>query len=697
MKTIPHAFLVILISFLSLSIAAQNNFIVRDPDRTWVNDKGKISYAEYVLRPMKTHVVCDLYLTYDVASTKFNANDQYEIYHTFELPANILVTDSWLWVDTVIMKAKILERSEAINIYEGIVNRRRDPSLLLKNTAVSYSLNIYPVKNNSSRRIKLRFEIPIKQELNERTFSVPTSLIIQSSTIPSVAFKILDEFNYDISTSEDIPLLLTNDQDLGMIYKVTKKTEANEITFKIKNESNTPIAVFSPEPGIGETGGRYQVSFNPSTLFDFETHEPRNVLILIDHDSLYSNLSKSDVLLSIKEFVNTNLTEDDTLQIVYNSALTKTLYPGFIAKSNIHNYSSVQSIKLGNFSNLPGSLFECYSLLDKKKNPVMVIFSSAGNLNSTSHAQSVKEELVTSFGKLHKSFVFSYVNASAPRVYYLNQYFYGNNLFYTILISNSFGYLQWLPFTVKKFELAKSTLESFGGQFEDLTRKPFQIQYIFRPEAGLCYDNIVLQNNGRGYMQTGKYVGNSPFTIDAILYIDNQVQQKSVAFEVPVDSSLYSPLKKYHEGHKILAMEQNNILANKFNIIPASIENWVLSRYTAFLALEPGLQDPCIDCKDESDSPSATEDEIAGVTWKIYPNPFVDQVVIELSGLHAGESIASVDLFDMKGIRQGVNITFKAEKDQWVIRVDGASLSAGVYYLKVRLGDRIVTCKLVKI
>lgn len=697
MKTIPHAFLVILISFLSVSMDAQNNFIIRDPDRTWINDKGTISYAEYILKPMKTHVVCDVYLTYYTSSSKFNANDNYEIYQIFDLPANTLVTDSWLWVDTFIMQAKILERNEAINIYEGIVNRRRDPSLLLKNSATSYSLSIYPVKNNSYRRVKFRFEIPIVQDNEGRSFHVPTSMIVNSSVVPLVTFKITDDNNYEIFTQEDIPLLLTNDSKLGTIYKVQKKPELGEIVFKIKNEPNEPVTLFVPDAGTGDNRGRYQVSFKPSQVFNFETHDPRNIVFLLEHDSLYSNLPKSDVLSGVQEFINEHLKDNDSIQIIYNATVAKKHFPGFVAKKDLLNYSSIKSIKLGNFSALPGSLFEAYNTLDDRSNPVMVIFSSAGNLNSTSHAQSVKDELKDSFGKLHKSFVFSYVNTNAPRVYYANQYHYGNNLFYQILISNSFGYLQWLPTTIKKFELTKPWIEIFGVQFEELTQKPYQIQYVFRPEGGLCFDNIILQNNARGYTQTGKYVGASPFNIDAILYVDNQVFQKTLSIEVPLDTSARASVERYHEGHKILAMEQSNLAANKFKIITASINHRVLSRYTAFLALEPGLQDPCIDCQDESDSPSSTEDESAGVQWKIYPNPFTDNVVIELTGLNQDETILSVDVFDSHGIRQDVSVSFTSEKDKWIIKVEGSSLKAGVYFLKVRLGNRIVTCKLVKV
>src|SRR5690606_6702954 len=107
--------------------------------------------------------------------------------------------------------------------------------------------------------------------------------------------------------------------------------------------------------------------------------------------------------------------------------------------------------------------------------------------------------------------------------------------------------------------------------------------------------------------------------------------------------------------HKILAMENANLLANKFNIINSSLSHRVLSRYTAFLALEPGLQDPCVDCTDES-STTSTDDLTESVQCKVYPNPFYDKVVLELSGINSDEKPEDISLYNTRGEKQEVKI-----------------------------------------
>ena len=59
------------------------------------------------------------------------------------------------------MKADILERSTAFNIYEGIVNRRKDPSVLYKNQEDAYEFRIFPLPGQKAGRSNLLFSLPL--------------------------------------------------------------------------------------------------------------------------------------------------------------------------------------------------------------------------------------------------------------------------------------------------------------------------------------------------------------------------------------------------------------------------------------------------------------------------------------------------------------------------------------------------------
>jgi hypothetical protein len=691
-----RSFFSVLIVWTSFVVVYGQDYLrIWDPNRTWQYINGGITEAEYILRPGKNYVTCDLYLTYACKSPNYIADFQYELAHNFSLPSNVLVSDSWLWVDTLIMKADILERNEAINIYEGIVNRRRDPSLLLKNSSTSYHYKIYPIFNNATRKVKLRFEIPIEIQKHERTFSIPLGLVLVAAPKPNVTIKIVDEENYDLIPEGGTPLELVNDPKLGMIYQKVMTPETDALTFKIKDEESKPKFTFAVESETGTPSGFYQLSMHPSKVFEYSTHEEKNVIILIEHDSVYSHLNKNSVLVAVEEFVRQYLQEGDSLQILYNGAGVKKHYPDFIPYSAMAAYPSITGIKPASFSSVPGSIFQAYYDLKNRSNPILVIFSSAGNVVSTAIAQSVKDELVNTHGKLLKTFVLSYVNERAPAVTYSSVSYRGNNLLYTILTSNSGGHLQTTPTSVRTMAAWKPFRISFGNQFDLLTQKPFEIQFNFKPHNGLTYDNIVLKNDANGWMQIGRFAGSPPFQLDAVLWIDDQLSQRSIVVDDEEQRHLLATMTQVHHGNKILQMENGNLNGNRIKIINTSIGNRVLSRFTAFLALEPGLQEPCTDCVDESTT--STNDLAESVSWKVYPNPFSDKVMIELSGLLADEKPEEVSLYNVSGAIQNVLVHVVQDKDNWLIEIEGSHLPAGVYILKVRVGKRILTCKVVKV
>lgn len=685
----------LLVVFYSNEILSQNILQIRDPDRTWQNITGTIAYAEYIVRPGVNFVDCDLYMTYECKGNNFNNTTQYEVNHSFSLPENILVTDSWLWVDSVIMKALILERNEAINIYEGIVNRRRDPSLLLKNSSTSYSYNIYPIFNNNTRRVKLSFQIPIDINLHDRSFSLPMTPMISSLNKSNVNIKIVDEHNYEYIAENGDYLPLDNDPKLGIIYKTTASMEQSSYTITLKEVENKPKLTVAYDDQADPSGGFYQISMQPTAEFEFSTYLQKNVVLLIEHDSVNSNFKKADLMKSVHDFINQNLQSGDSLQVFYNGNGIKKHFPDFIPYQALGNYPAISGIRPGNFSNMPASLFEVYENLKNRTNPVIVIVSSAGNITATGTAQSIKNELVAGYGELIKTFVLSYANGIAPLVSYSGVNYRGNDLLHSILTTNSNGLLMTLASNVTNKDTWNQHWKNFGNQFGFLSQKTFEIQYYFKPQNGLCYDNIEVRKNANGWMQTGRFIGSPPFEMEAIIWIDNQISTRKITINPVDETSKIDWFKQIHHGLKVLYMEKNSLNTQRLDIINFSLTHRVLSRLTAFLALEPNLQEPCVDCNDESTT--STNDIVEAVQWKVYPNPFFDYVKIEMSGLAADEKPEEITLVNTKGEIQVAEISFKKSGEKWLIEVEAGHLPAGIYFLKVRLGNRIVTCKLVKI
>ena len=105
---------------------------VENPQNRGNIAQGTIEEATFSVRPKGVYTEVGVYLTFSARGTQFFASEQLEVHFSFSLPEGAAVTDSWLWVGQDIIRAILIERGKATDIYDGIVNTRRDPSLLVK-------------------------------------------------------------------------------------------------------------------------------------------------------------------------------------------------------------------------------------------------------------------------------------------------------------------------------------------------------------------------------------------------------------------------------------------------------------------------------------------------------------------------------------------------------------------------------------
>jgi Ca-activated chloride channel family protein len=141
MKTRVFLTLIVILAGL-LPLAAQNTLWINDPTYTWNWQNGKITDASLSVHPKGLYVEYGLYLTFSGSTTNFAQNSNLEVVLDFELPKGAIVLDSWLWVGEDIVQGKLIDRWSASQIYEGIVNRRREPSLLLNTSDTQYELRV---------------------------------------------------------------------------------------------------------------------------------------------------------------------------------------------------------------------------------------------------------------------------------------------------------------------------------------------------------------------------------------------------------------------------------------------------------------------------------------------------------------------------------------------------------------------------
>ncbi|MBP9212713.1 MAG: hypothetical protein KBF97_07900, partial [Bacteroidetes bacterium] len=283
------------------------------------------------VRPKGSFIQQDLYLTISAKGLSFTSADSVEIQMEFALPKEAVVTDLWLWMDDqTIMKGLLLDRWTASSIYENIVKRRRDPALLMKNSDLQYTLRIYPMVGNQSRKIKISYVVPVNSTATGVSASLPFNIIKTSRTaVPKTTVLYWPEGEYSQPTFlefsngfEKTPRL---DAVTGKQYfygEVPATVSSTAVTLQ-SSAPNKTVSVARYADPLKQGEGYFQVSFNPANVFGIDPSQ--KIVMLFEFDENRSVYSTISTLNTVKTFLLANLSKRDSLNLIFSGSQIKRL------------------------------------------------------------------------------------------------------------------------------------------------------------------------------------------------------------------------------------------------------------------------------------------------------------------------------------------------------------------------------------
>lgn len=707
------------IFFLSpFYVSSQNYVRVVDPKQTWRSGTPAITEATISIRPRGLYIEYGVYLTYSAQQTSYNTvRDTLEVQHFFNLPQGSAVNDSWLWVDNFIMKALLWDRVSATSVYEGIVKRRQDPSILYKNSPTNYEFRIFPLVGNQTRRVKLNFFVPAKWAPTQLTGQIPLSIIQTAYPIPNVNLIVYESSDWKTPTIDFAPNA-TWTTVTDSIFGTSKRTTLSGINsssvanISYKSYENKSY-YFSHTPILGTTDeGHYQLAFAPKIVLNDTTSVPKKLLFLVDYESSNTTFTPQQTLNLIKKNLYENLTRRDSFNIFYNRLTTRKINTKWVVadSSNIERAFTTMndpSVGIGNSSILTSLIAEGYDFIKTQRSGEVVLISSNDAFTSLSSVQSLYSDLERQYSPLPITHAFDF--ASRGLVGYIwnqNRYYYGNELLYSVLTSNTRGNFtnmtSWTPL-VAEFEKAASDI------FQQLI--PYSpIDITIKPAVGLTFERYNLQDNASNsanqpFMQIGKYKGNFPITVDiTTTNALNQLVTGKLILQANPTLATDSSNRQLHAANKIQVLEASAVpLSNSLisRIIQESKDNRILSRYTAFIALEPTLQKPCDTCRDETGGVrvTATKDiQNDSVKITVYPNPFKESVNITIEK-PATAQISNTLITNLLGQTVKVFTKIELEENSGKVNLNwnDTTTGAGTYIFTTTINGKRYVQKLVKI
>ena len=669
-KRILISLLCTILGFCTEAQAQYYGLQILDPQQTWRTDKGSIDSAVLTVKPAGAYFEYGLYLNLSARNTNFTkVTDTLEIALQFSLDPSAMMIDSWLWVEDTIVKAMLIDRGQAQQIYEGIVKRRRDPSILYKNSATAYEFRIFPLAGNSSRKVKITWLQPANWSATSVSALLPTSMMNLSKTQLS-KFRIiaLTDPKWTAPTignntgGNGLTLQDVNDPFYGKGKEVfvNYANYSSNLTLQYPSPLINGVYVQCYEDTPNE--GYYQLVMLTKQAVDLTA--AKKTLFIVDFDASRTTLSRAEVLSALKTSISSNFSARDSFNILLSNSTEKLVSEQWISASaeNITaTFSGIKEEQLSLFSYLQLSLPSGLKYVTTNgRGANVIVLSSSDGIGSYKVANPLIEEIaqISNFSAQINCLDYS----TDRRQYYQGSTYYSGNMYlYDYLTKWSGGYYVDASSPAKPLSTALTTIiNNAEGKIQSL-------ELYTTLDSGFCYaryDQVLsqAQKDAGMVIQVGRYFGKLPVIVRATGFYQDKPFSKEVRFDATPENDSTRMLRRIWNGNYLYKLE-NGVVTNDVikEIIDVSRRNRVLSRYTAFLALEPWRM-PKDDYyfyqpekKDGGPITTSVEEESSTVTTslmqiKAYPNPFSSTLHLEFNELIGDVEIYGIEIYTTLGV-----------------------------------------------
>lgn len=698
LRRIPLLFLFLLSA--ATGIAQAQHLEVLNPQQPWNRTQGTIEEATVTVRPHGVYMEYDLYLTFSARDGNFSQNEMLETALYFAMPEAAVFTDSWLWFKGDILRADIMDVWTASQIYEDIVNRNQDPSILYKRGPGWYELRIFPMAPNETRKVKLTYLLPAHWTPRTVTSALPVDLLRTSRNPVDLRLNVFTGTKWkglDIVERPGIDFQLATDAELGSyLTTVIPWNDLRHTDLSLAFDAPLTDGVFFGETHYnGETW--YQLALLPAEAIDVAAQ--RKVALLLDYDAGKTSVGEDELVETARSLLSTHLAPTDSFTVILSRLNIHRVSEDWLPADSATiatTFDALGSNPVADYSNLPALLADGIRFIKEQgTGGSLLLVSSSDQVGETRVANELIDDLRAETNPLPPLHLVDLANRNVTWYNIGGRSYFGNEYFYTNLARLSggsfFSISDGTPYP-QQLSAGFSALRGGIGSFDLYTTR----------ENGFCYGRFPLGSAtesvflDRAILQVGKCFGSGAFTLETSgIYQSAPFSERlTLAHGAPTDSTLAS----LWTGRQIDQLErgsQNNDVISQ--IINYSLNQRVLSQYTAFIALEPSQGgEVCETCDGEpgddgSGNPTDTEDEQPAsgqTTLTAYPNPFNTQVTVKAKlaePMNASEITVQIYNvmgqlvrtlhFSESGFIEELTLTWDGESDT------GQRVASGTYFL----------------
>ena len=632
--------LICLIIILPSLVTAYDRLTIRDP-QSWRYGYGTIEDATISVHPKGIYMEVGIYLTISARNINFYGQTQVEVEYFFDLPANAIVTDSWLWVGDDIIRAEIMDKWTAESIYEDIVNRRRDPSILYKRSETQYELRIYPLNPAETRKIKITYLVPAQWSSNSVSIPIPTNMLkisnYQLNKLNFLTWPQSEWANPAITGHPEIEFTsftddLFGDYKMALIPNQELHSELN-FAFDAPLKHGIYMSTFTDK-----NESYYQLAFLPSLALNINS--AKKVAVLVDFDASKSSMSANELLQLIRSVLKSSLADTDQFNLILSRLSIHRASEGWMSADDTtidDIFTQMGSDAIASYSNLPALLGNGIEFVkDNGYDGSIVLISASDQAGDSEVANQLIKDITNIMDPKIPIHIADIQDINYSYHYIGSRVYYGNDYLYTNLARITGANYERRRNISPNSEVLTRILSSLGG-FLPVFELHTKLQ------DGICYGRYDVSGiEGSTYLnrpvlQIGKFSGTVPFIVEASGIFKSEIFTQNFEIDETGIFATDSISRSIWAGQYIRNLERadqsNEVVAQ---LIDVSVNERILSYYTAFICLEPSMGGQvCFDCMDESEMSDITDEMETAVDDSTFlvalPNPFNAETIIRIN------------------------------------------------------------------
>ena len=696
MSRMKQIFILFILGGISPSLNGQ--MYIHDPLDWWGGSDVNIENLEISVK--LEGAFSEVEYTYEISASEpgnFDPEAQLEYVHEFFLPSGAVFNDSWLWIDDYISKGVIYGRQEGTEIYESIVERRQDPSILTKQNENIYSFKVYPLFADSTRKVKISYLTPLV--VSGSDFFLPIKLDVFYGAGQMHDLKLTVHHGQDwvmapLVNDNLVENLLGAEQN-EFIFQENSEWDNLALRFTQANEEETTIEIY--EDGEDKY---YQLAFYPD-LSSLETPDEHHMFVL-DYNESSASVSKEEVLNKMRTAMLIMDEEKDYFNVSYFDFGSNLVFDQYV-KASQENIDIAISELSDNQASFGSSLVSVFThainfILDLNLNSDIILVSSDIENGEETRAAEIADAVIERLSDLQGRLYVIDIGVDGQSNHYIDgSYYTGNQYLYNLLVQNMGGEV----FNFNNQVNVNAIISSLSQEIEVTDLFSFDVGI----ENGFTYDEYTINGEEslskyEPIIKVGKYVGEFPNELNFLALIGSEFVSQNYILGNEEYTNGGPLLKKLWTSQFILENEFSSDFSVRQKVIEVSKEERLLSHQTVFLCLE--LDSVALVQQQEGEAGginSNDELEELEVDLVASPNPFIDQFVINLElseGVVIDDNIV-VELINITGVIVADNIEGNYNDGKWSYEFNAENLEAGIYFVRVRTDHGMKMLKVIKV